>query len=103
MTILEARNISIKRSEREALKILRRTNWLQCLMASVIIFNAFTLQISSGLVVAAALYATRQDADYIFSKMAKLTRYRDVLRPSNATLLFGFYIIPKFYCICSVL
>ncbi|XP_065843130.1 uncharacterized protein [Oscarella lobularis] len=45
----------------------------------------------NGLVVAAALYATRQDADYIFSKMAKLTRYRDVLRPTFYEMAFAFF------------
>ena len=58
---------------------------------SLIIFNALTLEISLDLVVAAAHYATRQDADTIFSKMARITGYRDVLRSSNAALLFGFY------------
>ena len=58
---------------------------------SLIIFNAFTLAISPDLVVAAAHYATRQDADALFSNMARIKRCRDVIRSSNAALLFGFY------------
>ena len=70
---------------------------------SLLIFNAFTLEISLDLVVAAAHYAPRKDADTLFSKMATIKGYRDVLRSSNAALLFDFYIISTCYCICSVL
>ena len=66
---------------------------------SLIIFNAFTLAISLDLVVAAAHYATREDGNTIFSKMARIKGYRDVLRSSNAALHFGFYHVYMLLCL----